>query len=281
MAKALLEGEGRQSTRRAPRRGPVKRCWWPGEDPLYVRYHDEEWGRPVTRRPAAVREDLPRGLSDRAELDDDSPQAREFPRGVRGLRSRRGARFSARDIARLLKNDGIVRHRGKIESTINNAKRALELIEEYGSLAPTSGVGTGAKNGRRRSRWRAEEDEPDARVHGAVQGPEEARLVVRRTHHHVRLHAGDGVGQRPPRGLRVQGRSGERSRPILAKRSEGSILQLAAPVALRQEQRRKQRPSIDRSGDINRRASSLWRAWTEAAVRIGLSLLDLVSLLPA
>ena len=113
----------------------VNRCWWCGTDPLYVEYHDRRVGEAGHRRSAAVREGLPRRLPGRSELAHDPPQARELPARVRGLRLDRVARFTARDVTRLLKDEGIVRHRGKIESTINNAKRAIELREECGSLA--------------------------------------------------------------------------------------------------------------------------------------------------
>ena len=113
----------------------MRRCWWPGEDPLYVRYHDEEWGRPVTddRRlfEKICLEGFQSGLSWLTILR----KRENFREAFAGFDPAAVARFSARDIARLLNNPGIVRHRGKIESTINNAKRALELIDERGSLA--------------------------------------------------------------------------------------------------------------------------------------------------
>ena len=68
-------------------------------------------------------------------MADDPAQARGVPAGVRGIRLRAVARFGARDVERLLGDAAIVRHRGKIESTINNARRAVELVEAEGSLA--------------------------------------------------------------------------------------------------------------------------------------------------
>ena len=69
-------------------------------------------------------------------MADDPAQARELPARLRRLRLRRGRAASAtRDVERLLGDAGIVRHRGKIEATINNARRALELVDEAGSLA--------------------------------------------------------------------------------------------------------------------------------------------------
>jgi DNA-3-methyladenine glycosylase I len=113
----------------------MRRCWWAGTDPLYVKYHDEEWGRPVVddRRlfEKICLEGFQAGLSWLTILR----KREQFRRAFAGFDPERVARFTARDVARLLKNAGIVRHRGKVESTINNARRALALADEHGSLA--------------------------------------------------------------------------------------------------------------------------------------------------
>ena len=118
------------ATPKAPRR-----CWWCGEDELYVDYHDREWGFPVAddRRlfEKVCLEGFQAGLSWLTIL-----RKREaFREGFANFEFERVARFKARDVERLLGNAGIVRHRGKIESTINNAQRAQELAAEFGSLA--------------------------------------------------------------------------------------------------------------------------------------------------
>jgi len=117
------------------RSGGVRRCWWCGEDPLYVRYHDEEWGRPVgdDRRlfEKVVLEGFQSGLSWLTIL-----RKREaFRRAFRGFDFTKVARFGPRDVERLLADASIVRHRGKIEAAITNARRATELVRERGSLA--------------------------------------------------------------------------------------------------------------------------------------------------
>ena len=113
----------------------VPRCWWAGADPLYVGYHDNEWGRPVTDDTRLFEkiclEGFQAGLSWLTILR----KRDAFRRAFAGFDIERVARFGARDIDRLLKDSGIVRHRGKIESTINNARRAAALSSEYGSLA--------------------------------------------------------------------------------------------------------------------------------------------------
>ncbi|HXD20849.1 MAG TPA: DNA-3-methyladenine glycosylase I, partial [Vicinamibacterales bacterium] len=113
----------------------LARCWWAGDDALYVAYHDEEWGTPVTddRRlfEKICLEGFQAGLSWLTILR----KRASFREAFAGFDIDRVARFGARDVARLLKDERIVRHRGKIESAIHNAARALEVIEERGSLA--------------------------------------------------------------------------------------------------------------------------------------------------
>ena len=114
----------------------VTRCWWGGGDSLeYRRYHDDEWGRPVTDDVRLFEklslEGFQSGLSWLTIL-----RKREaFRKAFAGFDFHRVARFGPRDVERLLQDASIVRHRGKIESTINNARRAVELVEAEGSLA--------------------------------------------------------------------------------------------------------------------------------------------------
>ena len=113
----------------------VTRCWWPGEDPLYIRYHDKEWGSPVTsdRRlfEKICLEGFQAGLSWLTILR----KRPNFRAAFADFDIDRVAKFGSRDVARLLTDAGIVRHRGKIESAINNATRAAALRDEFGSLA--------------------------------------------------------------------------------------------------------------------------------------------------
>lgn len=113
----------------------MKRCSWPGEDPLYVKYHDVEWGRPVIDDTRLFEKICLEGFQAGLSWITILRKREHFRTAFSGFDPAQVARFTARDVRRLLKNDGIVRHRGKIESTINNAKRALALIEEKGSLA--------------------------------------------------------------------------------------------------------------------------------------------------
>lgn len=111
------------------------RCFWHGNLPDYLHYHDHEWGRPVAddRRlfEKICLEGFQSGLSWLTILR----KRDNFRAAFAGFDFERVARFGEEDVERLLADAGIVRHRGKIVSTINNARRACELVEEAGSLA--------------------------------------------------------------------------------------------------------------------------------------------------
>lgn len=113
----------------------VDRCFWHGNLPDYIHYHDHEWGRPVAddRRlfEKICLEGFQSGLSWLTILR----KRENFREAFAGFDFERVAEFTDADVERLLGNAGIVRHRGKIVSTINNARRARELVEEAGSLA--------------------------------------------------------------------------------------------------------------------------------------------------
>lgn len=111
------------------------RCWWASQAADYAAYHDLEWGRPVLddRRlfEKLCLEGFQSGLSWLTILR----KRDNFRAAFCEFDFARVARFGKRDVARLMRDAGIVRHRGKIESVVNNARRALELGEEFGSLA--------------------------------------------------------------------------------------------------------------------------------------------------
>src|SRR5262249_52692041 len=99
----------------------VARCWWGASDPLYVTYHDEEWGRPVADG-ARIFEKLGlEGFQSGLPWLTILHKREHFRRAFRDFVPARVARFGERDVARLLADAGIVRHRGKIEAAIHNA----------------------------------------------------------------------------------------------------------------------------------------------------------------
>ena len=111
------------------------RCRWCGAAPEFLAYHDTEWGFPVAddRRlfEKLSLEAFQSGLSWRTIL----AKRKSFRAAFHGFDFERIARFDARDVERLLADPGIVRHRGKIEAVINNARRAIQTVELEGSLA--------------------------------------------------------------------------------------------------------------------------------------------------
>ena len=113
----------------------VKRCWWAESAPELGPYHDTEWGFPVADDIRLFEklslEGFQAGLSWLTIL-----RKREaFRRAFDGFDYARVARFGERDVARLLDDASIIRHRGKIEAVVNNAQRTVELAEAEGSLA--------------------------------------------------------------------------------------------------------------------------------------------------
>jgi DNA-3-methyladenine glycosylase I len=111
------------------------RCWWCGEDDLYVRYHDTEWGYPVTDDIRLFEKICLEGFQAGLSWITILRKRENFRKAFAGFDYKKVAKFTPKDVDRLLKDAGIIRHRGKIESTINNAQRAIEMEKEFGSLS--------------------------------------------------------------------------------------------------------------------------------------------------
>jgi len=111
------------------------RCRWCDAAPEFLNYHDTEWGFPVSDDHRLFEklslESFQSGLSWRTIL----AKRENFRAAFHDFNFDRIARFTQRDLTRLLKDEGIVRHRGKIEATINNARQARKLVKQEGSLA--------------------------------------------------------------------------------------------------------------------------------------------------
>jgi DNA-3-methyladenine glycosylase I len=111
------------------------RCRWCLSTPEYIAYHDAEWGFPVDEDRRLFEklclEGFQSGLSWRTIL----MKRENFRKAFHNFDHNRVAKFTAKDVTRLLKDEGIVRHRGKIEAVINNAQRMKELVKAEGSLA--------------------------------------------------------------------------------------------------------------------------------------------------
>ena len=112
----------------------LKRCSWCASDPIYIAYHDNEWGRPVHDDNKLFEkiclEGFQAGLSWLTILR----KRENFRTAFKGFDPQVVAKFTPRDVERLMKNEGIVRNRMKIEATIANAKATLKVQRELGSL---------------------------------------------------------------------------------------------------------------------------------------------------
>ena len=111
------------------------RCAWCGTDPLYVRYHDEEWGVPVHDDKKLfeflVLESFQAGLSWYIVLK----KRPNFKKAFANFDPKKVSQFAKRDVARLMQDAGIIRNKMKIEAAINNAARFLEVRKEFGSFS--------------------------------------------------------------------------------------------------------------------------------------------------
>ena len=143
------------------------RCWWCGTDPLYVRYHDKEWGVPVRSDRKMfeflVLESFQSGLSWFTILK----KRENFRKAFAQFNYEDVARFTDSDKARLLNDAGIVRNRAKIQAAINNAQRFIEVRNEYGTFSKylwkfTDGETIRLPRGPKKGALRATSPESDA-----------------------------------------------------------------------------------------------------------------------
>ena len=112
-----------------------QRCWWGAEPDIYRAYHDEEWGRPTTSDDRLFEKIVLEGFQAGLAWITILRKRERFREVFEGFDATAVAAFGEGDIERLLADAGIIRHRGKIESTISNAAMALEMAEEFGTLA--------------------------------------------------------------------------------------------------------------------------------------------------
>jgi DNA-3-methyladenine glycosylase I len=195
------------------------RCRWCAGAPEFEPYHDREWGFPVADDTRLFEkiclEGFQSGLSWRTIL----AKRENFRRAFEGFDVHRVARFGEKHVARLLQDEGIVRHRGKIEAVINNAKCAVQLQAERGSLAAYF--------------WQFEAKRP-AMAQAVSVSPESIALskdLKKRgwkfvgADHRLRVHAGDGPGERPCRRLRdrAPGGAGAQGIPLAGMSRRGAM----------------------------------------------------------
>ena len=111
------------------------RCFWHGNLPDYLAYHDHEWGRPVVDDFRLFEKICLEGFQSGLSWLTILRKRENFRAAFAGFDFHKVALFTEEDVERLLQDKGIVRHGGKIRSVINNAQRAIELCEQEGSLA--------------------------------------------------------------------------------------------------------------------------------------------------
>lgn len=110
-------------------------CPWAGNDPFYIAYHDKEWGRPVTDDQRLFEKICLEGFQSGLSWITILRKRERFREVFVGFDFHKVAHFTDNDVDRLLQDAGIIRHSGKINATINNAQRAIEMQQEFGSLA--------------------------------------------------------------------------------------------------------------------------------------------------
>lgn len=111
------------------------RCFWGASPADYMHYHDDEWGMPVSTDRILFEKICLEGFQSGLSWLTILRKRENFRRAFCGFDMDKVAAFTASDVERLLLDRGIIRHRGKIEATINNARRAQEMVSEFGSLA--------------------------------------------------------------------------------------------------------------------------------------------------
>ena len=205
----------------------VTRCAWPGNLPDYLHYHDHEWGRPVADDRRLFEKICLEGFPVRPVLADDPQEARELSRRLRQFRVRQDRRIHRG--RRRAAAAGRRHHPPPRQDRLDHQQRPPRAGTGRGGrlarrlvLAFRAGSGRAAEEGRPRASAR-QSDHRGFRAH--LEGTEEARLDLRRPDDGLRLHAGDGTGQRPHRGLRLPGRRSRRS----GRSSNGRVSAAAHP----------------------------------------------------
>ena len=113
----------------------ITRCSWAKDQLDYRNYHDVEWGRPVSNDFQLFEKICLEGFQSGLSWLTILRKRENFRQAFANFDFNKIADYNEDNVSQLLQNSGIIRHRGKIEATINNAQRALELVEEFGSLA--------------------------------------------------------------------------------------------------------------------------------------------------
>ena len=118
-----------------PKSDASGRCPWPGDDPFYIAYHDEEWGVPEYDDRALFEKLILDGFQAGLSWITILRKREAFREAFDGFQPEKIARYTPKRVEKLLGNAGIIRHRGKIEATISNAQAWLEIMERDGGFS--------------------------------------------------------------------------------------------------------------------------------------------------
>ena len=186
----------------------LKRCPWPGTDPLYIAYHDEEWGVPERDDRALYEKLVLDGFQAGLSWITILRKREAFRRAFAGFAPEKIARFPSKKVEALMQDEGIVRNRMKIEGTVASARAWLQMMEQGAGFAAYL---WGFVDGKPIvNRYRAMTEIPaETELSRAISKDlKVTRLQVLRSDDRLCLHAGDRHGQRSPdkllpsRGLR-------------------------------------------------------------------------------
>ena len=201
----------------------LRRCPWPKQDPLYVAYHDHEWGVPEFDDRALYEKLMLDGFQAGLSWITILRKRDNFRRAFDDFEPEKIARYPKRKIERLMGDAGIVRNRAKIEGAVTSARAYLKIMESgpgFSNLLWDFLDGKPKLNNFRSIKQVPAETEISRKMSKELDRP---RLQIRRSHHRLRLHAGGRHGQRPsgelppPRGLQ-QARQAAMSKPRKASK---------------------------------------------------------------
>ena len=114
---------------------PKPRCFWCGDNPLYVAYHDDEWGVPVRDDRQLFEQLILEGAQAGLSWITVLKKREHYRKAFANFDVRKVARYDAKKVDALMKNPGVIRHRGKLESVAINARAFLEMQQEFGSFS--------------------------------------------------------------------------------------------------------------------------------------------------
>ena len=183
MSKSVLHPDG------------IKRCPWPKQDPLYVAYHDDEWGVPEFDDRALYEKLVLDGFQAGLSWITILRKRDNFRRAFDGFEPEKIARYQKRKIESLMKDAGIVRNRAKIEGAVSSARAWLEIMEKGSGFSELS-VGPSRRQAKDQS---FPHHQTSARGNGPVaenvERADKARLQICRADDRLRVHAGGWYGQ--------------------------------------------------------------------------------------